>query len=77
MSHMATSTLTLRLTEGEKQLLADYAKTFGMSLSEFVRTAALERIEDELDLKIWDEAKREFDEDGETLSADEIAAKYL
>ncbi len=74
---MATSTLTLRLEESEKRLLADYAKTFGMSLSEFVRTSALERIEDELDLRAWDDAKREFDEDPQTLTAEEIAAKYL
>lgn len=74
---MATSTLTLRLDESEKRLLADYAKTFGMSLSEFVRTAALEKIEDELDLRVWDEAKSEFDANPQALTAQEIAAKYL
>lgn len=74
---MATSTLTLRLAESEKKLLADYAKAFGMSLSEFVRTSALEKIEDELDLRAWNEAKNEFDANPEALTADEIAAKYL
>lgn len=74
---MATTTLTLRLKESEKRVLADYAKTFGMSISEFVRTAALERIEDELDLATWENAKREFDTEPSTLTADEIAAKYL
>lgn len=74
---MSTTTLTLRLAEAEKQLLADYAKTFGMSISEFVRTTALERIEDELDLVAWKEAKREHDADPKVFTADEIAAKYL
>jgi uncharacterized protein (DUF1778 family) len=74
---MKTTTITLRLAESEKQLLADYAKTFGMSISEFVRTTALARIEDELDLVAWEDAKREFDDDPTTLTADEIAAKYL
>ncbi|MFT4215967.1 MAG: DUF6290 family protein [Micropruina sp.] len=74
---MATTTVTLRLAEAEKALLADYARAFGMSVSEFVRTAALERVEDELDLRAWDEAKREFDANPQTLTADEIAAKYL
>ncbi|SEB66748.1 Ribbon-helix-helix protein, copG family [Paramicrobacterium humi] len=74
---MATSTLTLRLDASEKRLLTDYAKTFGMSVSEFVRRSALERIEDELDLQAWNRAKDEFDADPLTLSADEIAAKYL
>lgn len=74
---MGTTTVTLRLAESEKQVLADYAKTFGMSISEFVRTAALSRIEDELDLVAWEGAKREFDRDPQTLTADDIAAKYL
>lgn len=74
---MATTTITLRLAESEKQVLADYAKTFGMSVSEFVRTSALSRIEDELDLVVWEDAKREFDRNPQTLTADEIAAKYL
>ncbi|MFT4299780.1 MAG: DUF6290 family protein [Aeromicrobium sp.] len=74
---MGTTTVTLRLAESEKQVIADYAKTFGMSVSEFVRTTALSRIEDELDLVAWDDAKREFDADPRTLTADEIAAKYL
>lgn len=74
---MATTTLTLRLAESEKRVLADYAKTFGMSVSEFVRTTALARIEDELDLVVWEDAKREFDADPTTLSADEISSKYL
>jgi uncharacterized protein (DUF1778 family) len=74
---MATTTVTLRLAESEKQVLAAYAKTLGMSISEFVRTAALSRIEDELDLVAWEEAKREHDGDPQVLTADEIAAKYL
>ena len=74
---MATTTLTLRLAESEKRVLTDYAKTFGMSISEFVRTTALARIEDELDLVAWEDAKREFDTNPSTLTADEVAAKYL
>ena len=74
---MATTTITLRLAESEKQAIADYARTFGVSISEFVRTAALSRIEDELDLAAWEEAKREFDQDPQTLTASEVAAKYL
>jgi len=71
------TTMTVRLDSREKDLISDYAKAFGTSVSEFVRTAVLERIEDELDLKAWDQAKAEFDADPATLSAAEIAAKYL
>lgn len=73
---MSSTTITLRLEASEKQALADYARTFGVSVSEFVRTAALERIEDQLDLQAWDDAKREFDADPATLTPAEIAAKY-
>ncbi|WP_336658965.1 type II toxin-antitoxin system RelB family antitoxin [Leucobacter sp. USHLN153] len=72
-----TTTLTLRLEDSEKQLLADYARAFNMSVSEFVRRSALDRIEDELDLQAWDRAKDEHEADPATLSASEIAAKYL
>lgn len=74
---MATATMTIRLDNEEKALISDYAAAFGTSVSEFMRRAALERIEDDLDLKAWREAKAEFDADPITVSAAEIARKYL
>ncbi len=74
---MASATVTIRLGSEEKALISDYAAVFGTSISEFMRKAALERIEDELDLKDWEQAKAEFDSDPETISAAEIARKYL
>ncbi len=74
---MSSATMTIRLDGSEKQLISDYAKTFGTSASEFVRRCALDRIEDELDLKVWSEAKAEFEADPTTVSASDIAKKYL
>ena len=74
---MASTTMTIRLESEEKALISGYAAAFGTSVSEFMRKAALERIEDELDLKAWDAAKAEFDSDPVTISASEIAKKYL
>lgn len=74
---MATATMTIRLDSSDKSLIGDYAKTFGMSVSEFMRMAALERIEEELDLKAWYEAKAEYDDNPTSYSAEEIARKYL
>ena len=74
---MASATMTIRLDEDEKRLITDYAKTFGMSVSELMRKSALEMIEDELDLEDWKSAKSEFDNDSETIPAAEIARKYL
>ena len=74
---MTTTTINIRLAESEKQLLADYARTVDMSISDFVRTTALSRVEDALDLVAWEGAKREFDSAPKPLSADEVASKYL
>lgn len=74
---MASSTITIRLDAEEKRLIGDYANAYGTSVSEFIRRTVLEFLEDQLDLQQWYEAKREFDRDPETLSAGEIAEKYL
>lgn len=74
---MASVTVTIRLDEDEKQLITDYARTFGTSVSEFMRRSALEKIEDELDLEDWRNAKAEFDGDPGTIPAADIARKYL
>lgn len=74
---MTSATMTIRMSESEKQLITDYARAFGTSASEFMRRSALESIEDELDLRAWKEAKAEFDADPVTLSAADVAKKYL
>jgi len=69
--------MTVRLSPREKNMIQDYASLYNMNVSELVRTTLIERIEDELDLKIWEQAKAKFDADAETISAEEIAKKYL
>lgn len=74
---MSTASITLRLDAQDKAIIQDYAATFGQSLSEFMRTAALQRIEDETDLRAWREAKAELDADPQVRTADDMARKYL
>lgn len=74
---MAVTTITIRIDSSDKTLIGDYAKTFGMTASEFVRMAALERIEEELDLRAWYDAKAEYDDNPVSYSAEEIAQKHL
>lgn len=73
----ASATMTLRLQNSEKKLLQSYALLQGLSLSEFVKKAALEKIEDEIDLKVALDAKAKFEANPVTISADEIEGKYL
>ena len=74
---MGTASITLRLDAREKAIIQDYASAFGQSLSEFMRTAALQRIEDETDLRAWCEARTELDADPQVRTADEMARKHL
>ena len=74
---MSSSIMTIRFDEDEKALITSYASAFNQNVSEFVRETVFRRIEDELDLKIWDEALEEHRKDPATFSADEIEAKYL
>lgn len=72
-----TTTMTIRLPEAEKKLIGDYARTFGTSMSDFVREAALEKIEDELDLQTWRDAKAEFDADPDVFTSDQLLREFL
>ncbi|MDO5287182.1 MAG: DUF6290 family protein [Actinomycetia bacterium] len=74
---MGRASITVRLDEREKQLIQDYASTFGQSLSEFMRTAALQRIEDESDLVAWRQAQAELAADPGVLAGAEVASRYL
>lgn len=52
--------MSVRLSPEDKALFQNYAKMHGLSMSELVRRAVLERIEDDYDLKILEayEAER-------------------
>jgi len=73
---MSSETLTVRLDSTEKELIAKYAEVFGCSSSEFMRRSALERIEDELDLSEWEEAKAEYDKDPVSCSLKEVMEEF-
>nr|DAQ74916.1 MAG TPA: antitoxin [Caudoviricetes sp.] len=47
-----------------------------MSLSEFIRNTVFERIEDEYDLKVYEEALKEFKKDHATYSLDEMKERF-
>ena len=43
------ATITLRMSEEDSRLIREYAEMTGTTVSQFVRQAALDRIEDEYD----------------------------
>ena len=52
--------LSLRLSDEETNLIKKYAELNGLSVSELIRQSVLDRIEDEYDLKAYDEALAEY-----------------
>ena len=65
-------TISIRLSDSETELVKSYAQMHGKTISEFVRQAAIERIEDELDLKAYEEALAAYRKDPKTYSLEEI-----
>lgn len=55
---------SIRLTEEEKSLADSYAKLHSMSLGEAFKRALFEKIEDEYDIAVGDEAYNEYLKDG-------------
>lgn len=67
---MAMSASAIRFDEGEKDWIQSYASVLGMSFSEFVRSAALDKVEEAADIKAYNEALAE--DDGTRYSMDEV-----
>lgn len=51
---------SIRLTTEEKSLAESYAKLHSVSLAEAFKSALFERIEDEYDITVADEAYKEY-----------------
>ncbi len=51
---------SIRLTEDERALAESYAKIHSCSLAEAFKRALFEKIEDEFDLKVFNEAYDEY-----------------
>lgn len=65
-------TISIRLNQAEDDLIRSYAAMHGMSVSEFMRQSALEKIEDEIDLELYREAKEDFKKNSKTYTLDEV-----
>ena len=64
--------VSVRLSAQDEQLFKSFAKTNNISLSELIRNAVLEKIEDEYDLATYREALEEYNENPVSYSHDEV-----
>lgn len=65
-------TISLRLSDRDGDLFKRYAAMNGLSVSELVRETVLERIEDEFDLALYDQAMQAFKADPTRYSLEEV-----
>ena len=69
-------TFSLRLNEDDTQLIKSYAALQGISVSELLRTSVIERIEDEFDLKVFEQAMAEYKKNPVTYSLDDVEREF-
>lgn len=55
---------SIRLTEQEKKIADSYARLHSISLGEAFKQALFEKIEDEYDIAVYEEALKEYEESG-------------
>lgn len=65
-------TISVRLSDEDTELIKTYAEMNNISLSDLVRNAVLEKIEDEYDLKSYEKAVKDYKENPKTYSMDEV-----
>lgn len=65
-------TISLRLDQNEADLVKSYANMHGVSVSELLRKSVLEKIEDEYDLRIFEQSLAEYNENPVTYSFEDV-----
>lgn len=64
---------SIRLTENEKNIANSYAKLHSLSLGEAFKQALFEKIEEEYDIAVFDEAYKEYqDNNKDSRSIEEL-----
>lgn len=64
--------ISMRVSEKEKKAIQEFAQFYGMTVSEYMRKVIFEKIEDEYDLRAYEEAKAEFEKDPRTYTLKEV-----
>ena len=64
--------ITLRINDDDDNLIRNYAKVNNISISELMRKAVLEKIENEIDLDLYNQAMKENKEKPQDIGFDEM-----
>ena len=66
------SIIQASITDEEEKLIMDYIKHKNISISDLIRDAVMEKIEDEIDLRLYEEAYIEYEKNPITYTFDEV-----
>jgi len=66
------ATVSVRFNAQEQQLFSDYCALKNIPISTLLKQALSEKIEDEMDIKMYDEAMSEFKQDPTIYPFDEV-----
>lgn len=65
-------TISVRLNDEDTEIIKKYAELKNISLSDLIRNAVMEKIEDEYDLKCYEKAVEEYKNNPKTYTLDEV-----
>jgi len=65
-------TISVRLNEKDAELVKAYAEMNNISLSDLIRNAILEKIENEYDLECYEKAMQEYKKNPKTYTLEEV-----
>lgn len=65
-------TISVRLSDKDTELIKAYAEMNNISLSDLIRNAVLEKIENEYDLECYKKAIEEYKENPKTYTLNEV-----
>lgn len=63
---------SIRFSEDEQEMIEQYALLHAMKISEVIRKATMEMIEDEMDVRAFKEAKERFEKNSVTYSHEDV-----
>ena len=66
-------TISVRLSEEDTKLIKAYAEMNNTTLSDLIRNAIIEKIEDEYDLKCYEKAVEEYKKNPVTYTHEQVA----
>lgn len=65
-------TISVRLNDEDTEIIKEYARLNNISLSDLIRNAVMEKIEQEYDLKCYEKAIEQHRKNPKTYTLDEV-----